>query len=643
MPSLYEALGAESEATLADLKACFKRRALSVHPDKQGGSKEAFQLVYAAFERLSDPVARAKYDQALRASSSNKRLHPHSATRGPKRCKRPRAARSSPSCGGNGKDNTSNKSNRGVTDISSNNNHTSNSRRHRSGNSNSNFNSKIIVNKLRAGRKTRHSHGMEGGSEDERRKTQGDNNNSSNVASNMQSSRPGTKEEIRILCRIHRLLKQQTRTEREQIVSGVLSQELRVALTDWVIASRSAQPGDPSPSISKRLCTRGSTEDDVASSSSGSSEISDDEDLEQECELLAVCDSTCEVDPALNPRVLCDDACVDDPEFKVEGAGIDYGSKEQDPKKASRGASEVRNISCQQVGGKLYYKAQMSMGILSVKARSSTDLAVAVDHLILLTALKRQALCADDVPGGSSVGAKTIVERTRLAYEQIKGEAGAEAFADLAAIFCLQLGRKYWIGRHSIYTPAFRSLDGVLPTWLRFLNLQLELIQDGAGHFKGTAGYLNRLSPARLEEHWNHFKQIYLDAWGVVSAHEMQRQLDRVEAMVAANVPYREKKLQNWNLRRMRREERNQRRLKRAPPAERAERLAARWADLRAKRLLRQRAAAARGLDQRRRRRLREAQLAQRRAKAERRERWQRLTGQGSSMEKLWARGETNE
>ncbi|CAE8609758.1 unnamed protein product, partial [Polarella glacialis] len=632
MPTLYEALCADSEASLADLKACFKRRALSVHPDKQGGSKEAFQLVYAAFERLSDPAARAKYDQTLQDRSTalgSSGVHLPSATRRPKRRKRQqqqenhkssRVTRSSTSSGGIGNGNISNKSNTSATDISSNNNQTSNS-------------------------SSRHS--------------QVPSNTQSLREKNSLQMQAWNKEEIRILCRIQRLLKQLTRTERQQIVSAVLSQELRVALADWVTASRSAQPGDSGANknpdhpirsdvtVSKRLCTRGSTEDGVASCSSGSSGISDDEDLEQECELFAVCDSTCDVDldlggdtPVLDPMVLCDDACVDDQQFKAEGRSIDHGSKEQDPMPASRGASEVKNISCQQIGGRLYYRASMSLGNLNVRARSCTDLAVAVDHLILLTALKRQALCADDLPGASSVAAKTIVERTQLAYEQLKKDAGPGAFADLVATFSLHLKRKYWIGGSSMYTPRCKHLDELIPTWRRFLDLQRGLIQDGSG---GT-GYLNGLSramsPAKLEEHWKHFKQIYLETWGAVSERDRQRQLDRVEVMVAANAPYREKMLQNWNLKSMRREERSQRRLKRAPPAEQAKLLAIRWADLRANRLLRSRAAAARGLDQRRRQRLREAQLAKRRAKAERRERWQRMTGQGLSMEQLWARGE---
>ncbi|CAE8581971.1 unnamed protein product [Polarella glacialis] len=60
--SLYQVLGCEPGALFAELRAGFKRRALSVHPDK-GGSKEAFQQVLAAFETLADSAARATYDR----------------------------------------------------------------------------------------------------------------------------------------------------------------------------------------------------------------------------------------------------------------------------------------------------------------------------------------------------------------------------------------------------------------------------------------------------------------------------------------------------------------------------------------------------------------------------------------------------
>eukprot|EP00438_Fugacium_kawagutii_P022108 Skav219852 [mRNA] locus=scaffold859:584495:585804:- [translate_table: standard] len=65
-------LGVELDATPAEIRAAYKRRALEVHPDK-GGTAAAFQQVIlgpntgglqwiAAFEQLADPSLRVAYD-----------------------------------------------------------------------------------------------------------------------------------------------------------------------------------------------------------------------------------------------------------------------------------------------------------------------------------------------------------------------------------------------------------------------------------------------------------------------------------------------------------------------------------------------------------------------------------------------------
>eukprot|EP00434_Breviolum_minutum_P003253 symbB.v1.2.002864.t1/scaffold130.1/size334612/15 len=65
--TFYETLKVSQDATLDDIKAAFKRQALLVHPDK-GGSKEAFHLVYQAFQILADRKLRGKYDRKVSAS-----------------------------------------------------------------------------------------------------------------------------------------------------------------------------------------------------------------------------------------------------------------------------------------------------------------------------------------------------------------------------------------------------------------------------------------------------------------------------------------------------------------------------------------------------------------------------------------------
>lgn len=67
----YEVLGVKRDATAADLKKAYHKAALEFHPDRQQGKSEAerkqaeerFKEAAEAYEVLSDPDKRAKYDQ----------------------------------------------------------------------------------------------------------------------------------------------------------------------------------------------------------------------------------------------------------------------------------------------------------------------------------------------------------------------------------------------------------------------------------------------------------------------------------------------------------------------------------------------------------------------------------------------------
>ncbi|CAK9032449.1 Chaperone protein DnaJ [Durusdinium trenchii] len=78
---LYRVLCVERDATLEEIKLAFKRRALQVHPDK-GGSKDAFHLVYQAFETLADSEARRRYDQRLDHEKRRRTSRPGAGARG---------------------------------------------------------------------------------------------------------------------------------------------------------------------------------------------------------------------------------------------------------------------------------------------------------------------------------------------------------------------------------------------------------------------------------------------------------------------------------------------------------------------------------------------------------------------------------
>lgn len=63
----YEVLGLGElrySATDDDIKAMYKKLVLVHHPDKQGGSEEAFKAIQAAYELLSDPRRRRVFDSS---------------------------------------------------------------------------------------------------------------------------------------------------------------------------------------------------------------------------------------------------------------------------------------------------------------------------------------------------------------------------------------------------------------------------------------------------------------------------------------------------------------------------------------------------------------------------------------------------
>lgn len=67
MMDCYAVLGVRQDASQEEIKEAFRERALECHPDRaaegeEAAAKEEFQRVRKAFELLSDPQKRAKYD-----------------------------------------------------------------------------------------------------------------------------------------------------------------------------------------------------------------------------------------------------------------------------------------------------------------------------------------------------------------------------------------------------------------------------------------------------------------------------------------------------------------------------------------------------------------------------------------------------
>lgn len=59
----YETLHVAKNANAKQIKAAYRRAAARAHPDRPGGSHTAMVAVARAYETLSDPERRARYDQ----------------------------------------------------------------------------------------------------------------------------------------------------------------------------------------------------------------------------------------------------------------------------------------------------------------------------------------------------------------------------------------------------------------------------------------------------------------------------------------------------------------------------------------------------------------------------------------------------
>ena len=66
----YEVLQVGTKATLKDIKAAYRKLSKDHHPDKEGGESEKFREVKFAFDVLSNPERRARYDTTGRTDES---------------------------------------------------------------------------------------------------------------------------------------------------------------------------------------------------------------------------------------------------------------------------------------------------------------------------------------------------------------------------------------------------------------------------------------------------------------------------------------------------------------------------------------------------------------------------------------------
>lgn len=61
----YSILGVSKDATQGEITKAFRRKAQQLHPDKEGGSPEAFQEITEAFDTIGTVEARKNYDSGI--------------------------------------------------------------------------------------------------------------------------------------------------------------------------------------------------------------------------------------------------------------------------------------------------------------------------------------------------------------------------------------------------------------------------------------------------------------------------------------------------------------------------------------------------------------------------------------------------
>lgn len=84
--TLYDTLGLERDATDEQIRSAFRRLALKHHPDRFDGAKrkeaeERFQVITEAFNVLSHPQSREKYDKEISKGTDNKAMDPKEIAR----------------------------------------------------------------------------------------------------------------------------------------------------------------------------------------------------------------------------------------------------------------------------------------------------------------------------------------------------------------------------------------------------------------------------------------------------------------------------------------------------------------------------------------------------------------------------------
>jgi len=208
---------------------------------------------------------------------------------------------------------------------------------------------------------------------------------------------------------------------------------------------------------------------------------------------------------------------------------------------APRNKSGVRGICKARFHSPTYfYSAVVNVKNMRIGSRFSQQLDVAIDNLVVITALKQRIIDSSDI---------NFAERFRDALQAVMAENGMTVDS-LGMWFRIEVQKKGWM-RSSIYTPTFHDLGHALDAWTRL-----------SSYFWKPGRRIDRSLDAWMHEmhsEWPAFRGAYLDI--MVECGKSREHCDlRLRALERDALPIRERYIALWNIRAMEADEQRQRR-----------------------------------------------------------------------------------
>lgn len=242
-------------------------------------------------------------------------------------------------------------------------------------------------------------------------------------------------------------------------------------------------------------------------------------------------------------------------EHDLQGAASEVAAQSS-PKVAREHGNRSRSSSTGQgiinvFGRSDWYRAIVSTGNFRFLSRRVEDLTLALDFLVVLTALKlRVKQCSDFASFAQHV--RTSVHAILLEHEITPDQLGL--------IYCVPVHIKCFFGpgaRVERNTPFYSDLDQALRVWERLNEFRWH---RDFSHRSLRKDRRLRLWMQTFFEEWPHFRNIYLDILEE-GGHSRSLCKERLDQAELASQRYRDKHIELWNARAMKHEDVRQRRV----------------------------------------------------------------------------------